>query len=331
MIAFITLIYASFYFLVFGKGWIQTTARNISIFVGVGIVLIGTIVFMWLTFAPTTADGRTFQYVVQIVPNVAGPVTEIHADALVPLKRDDILFKIDPTQYQATVDQLEASIKQTEAQIRLAEIQVKRSEGLVKRSAGSQQELDTWTATRDEAIARQASFEAQLDKANWQLEQTIVRAPSDGYVINRQIRPGTRVTTLPGMAPMTFVSTEGTQIIASMSQSAVRFVQEDDTVEVVFASLPGKVFTGKVIAIAEATGEAQLAPSGLIPTFTGQPIVGRRVLRIELDDEIIISEMGQGAQTFVAVYTSKGKPFHVITKVVVRMQAWMGFLTNPAG
>jgi multidrug resistance efflux pump len=331
MIAFITLIYASFYFLVFGKGWIQTTARNISIFVGVGIVLIGTIVFMWLTFAPTTADGRTFQYVVQIVPNVAGPVTEIHADALVPLKRDDILFKIDPTQYQATVDQLEASIKQTEAQIRLAEIQVKRSEGLVKRSAGSQQELDTWTATRDEAIARQASFEAQLDKANWQLEQTIVRAPSEGYVINRQIRPGTRVTTLPGMAPMTFVSTEGTQIIASMSQSAVRFVQEDDTVEVVFASLPGKVFTGKVIAIAEATGEAQLAPSGLIPTFTGQPIVGRRVLRIELDDEIIISEMGQGAQTFVAVYTSKGKPFHVITKVVVRMQAWMGFLTNPAG
>jgi hypothetical protein len=41
--------------------------------------------------------------------------------------------------------------------------------------------------------------------------------------------------------------------------------------------------------------------------------------------------MGQGAQTFVAVYTKKGKPFHVITKVVVRMQAWLGFLTNPAG
>ena len=331
MIAFISLIYASFYFLVFGKGWIQKTTRNISIFVGIGVILIGTIVFMWLTFAPTTADGRTFQYVVQIVPNVAGPVTEIHADGLEPLKRDDILFKIDPTQYQATVDQLKASIKQTEAQIQLAEIQVKRSEGLVKRSAGSQQELDTWTATRDEAIARQAGFEAQLVKANWQLEQTVVRAPSEGYVINRQIRPGTRVTTLPGMAPMTFVSTEGTQIIASMSQSAVRYVQADDVVEVVFGGRPGEVFTGKVIAIAEATGEAQLAPSGLIPTFTGQPIVGRRALRIELDDETIISEMGQGAQTFVAVYTSKGKPFHVITKVVVRMQAWMGFLTNPAG
>jgi multidrug resistance efflux pump len=331
MIAFISLIYASFYFLVFGKGWVEKSARNISVFVGVGVVLIGAIVFMWLTYAPTTADGRTFQYVVQIVPNVSGPVTEVTADALVPLKEGDILFKIDTTQYQAAVDQLEASVKKTVAQKQLADIQVKRSEGLVKRSAGPQQELDTWMATRDEAIAGIASLEAQLDNARWQLKETTVRAPSDGYVINRQIRPGTRVTTLPATAPMTFVSTEGTQIVASLSQSSVRYVQPDDTVEVVFASRPGKVYEGKVIAIAEATGEAQLAPSGLIPTMTGQPITGRRPIRIKLDDQSIIKEMGQGAQTFVAFYTQKGKPFHVITKVVVRMQAWLGFLTNPAG
>ena len=331
MIAFLILIYASFYFLVFGKGLVKTNARNVSIFVGVGVVLVGMIIFMWLTYAPTTKDGRTFQYVVQIVPNVAGPVTEVTADALTPLKKGDILFKIDQTQYQAAVDQLEASIKRTQAQKQLADIQVERSEGLVKRAAGSQQELDTWIAKRDEAIAAITSFEAQLSNARWQLDETIVRAPSDGFVINRQIRPGTRVVTLPATAPMTFVSTEGTQIVASMSQSAVRYVQPDDNVEVVFSGLPGKVYPGKVVAIAKATGEAQLAPSGLIPSFTGQPIVGRRALRIELEDKSIVSEMGQGAQTFVAVYTTKGKPFHVITKVVVRMQAWLGFLTNPAG
>lgn len=331
MIAFLILIYASFYFLVFGKGLVKTNARNISIFVGVGVVLVGIIIFMWLTYAPTTKDGRTFQYVVQIVPNVAGPVTEVTADALVPLKKGDILFKIDQTQYQAAVDQIESSIKRTEAQKLLAEIQVERSEGLVKRSAGSQQELDNWVAKRDEAVAGIASLEAQLNDARWKLEQTIVRAPSDGFVINRQIRPGTRVTTLPGMAPMTFVSSEGTQIICSMSQSASRYVQPEDTVEIVFAGRPGQVFAGKVVAIAKATGEAQLAPSGLIPSFTGQPIQGRRGIRIFLDDETIIKEMGQGAQSFVAIYTQKGKPFHVITKVVVRMQAWLGFLTNPAG
>ncbi|MGB5280162.1 MAG: efflux RND transporter periplasmic adaptor subunit, partial [Arenicellales bacterium] len=191
--------------------------------------------------------------------------------------------------------------------------------------------LDNWVAKRDEAVAGIASLEAQLNDARWKLEQTVVHAPSDGFVINRQIRPGTRVTTLPGMAPMTFVSSEGTQIVCSMSQSASRYVQPEDTVEIVFAGRPGQVFAGKVVAIAKATGEAQLAPSGLIPSFTGQPIQGRRGIRIFLDDETIIKEMGQGAQSFVAIYTQKGKPFHVITKVVVRMQAWLGFLTNPAG
>ena len=60
MIAFISLIYASFYFLVFGK-FVEKNGRNMSIFVGIGVVLIGGIIFAWLTVAPTTKDGRVFQ------------------------------------------------------------------------------------------------------------------------------------------------------------------------------------------------------------------------------------------------------------------------------
>ena len=108
MIAFISLIYASFYLLFFGKLKIfKKSSRNISIFVGVGVVLVGSILFMWLSVAPTTKDGRTFQYVVQIVPNVAGPVIAVPAQPLVQMSQGDLLFSIDPTQYQAAVDQLE--------------------------------------------------------------------------------------------------------------------------------------------------------------------------------------------------------------------------------
>lgn len=331
MIAFLSLIYASFYFLVFGKGIVKKSARNISIFVGVGVVLIGGIVFMWWTFAPTTQDGRTFQYVVQIVPNVAGPVIEVPAQPLVPMKKGDVLFRIDPTQYRAAVDQIEAAIRQAQAQKRLADIQVERTTGLVKRSAGAQQELDTWIARRDEAIAATASLNAQLDNARWQLEQTEVRAPHDGYVVNLQVRPGVRVTTLPMTAPMAFVSSEFFEVVASLSQSSARHVQVGDAVEVVFAARPGQVFTGKISGIIQATGQAQLAPSGQIPSLTGQPIQGRRPIRVALDDESLVRELGQGAQSFVAIYTHRGKPVHIITKVAVRMQAWLGFLTNPAG
>jgi multidrug resistance efflux pump len=332
MIAFISLCYAAFYVLFFNKlKLFKKTARNISMFVGVGIVLIGTIVFMWLTYAPTTQDGRTYQVIVQIIPNVPGPVIEVPVQRLQPLRKGDVLFRIDPVPYQAAVDSLEATIKQAEAEKRLAEIQVERSTGLVARSAGSQQELDTWSARRDEATAKITNLVAQRDNALWNLEQTQVKAPYNGYVVNLQVRPGVRVTTMPMAAPMTFVSDEWYQVAASVSQSASRYIKKGDIAELVFPKFPGEVFSGKVTGVIQATGEAQLAPSGQIPVFTGAPIQGRRVLTIGLDDPSLMRELGQGAQSFVAVYTEKGKPFHIITKVAVRMQAWFGYLTNPVG
>ncbi len=255
MIAFISLCYAAFYVLFFDKLKIfRKTARNISLFVGVGVVLIGTIIFMWLTYAPTSKDGRTFQYVVQIVPNVAGPVTEVPPERLQPLRKGDVLFRIDPVPYQAAVDTFEASIDQAKAQKRLAEIQVERAEGLVARSAGAQQELDTWNARRDEATALIKNFNAQLNNAMWNLEQTDVKAPYDGYIVNLQVRPGVRVTTIPIAAPMTFVSDEMYLVAASLSQSASRRIKEGDVAELVFPKFPGQVFTGRVTAVIQATG-----------------------------------------------------------------------------
>jgi hypothetical protein len=69
MIAFITICYASLYFLIFNKlGLLKKSAGNISAFAGVGVVLIGAIVFMWYTFSPLSTDARMFRYIIPIVP-----------------------------------------------------------------------------------------------------------------------------------------------------------------------------------------------------------------------------------------------------------------------
>ena len=88
---------------------------------------------------------------------------------------------------------------------------------------------------------------AQLINARWQLEQTVVRAPSDGYVVNLQLRPGVRVVTMPMAAPMAFASSEFYEVVASLSQSSARRVEVGNTAEMVFASRPGEVFTGKIV------------------------------------------------------------------------------------
>ena len=330
MIAFISLVYASFYFLVFGKGLVKKNARNVSIFVGVGVVLIGAIVFAWLTVAPTTKDGRVFQYVVPIVTDVSGQVIEVPAEPVEPMQKGDVLFRIDPVPFQAAVDRIVASIDQAKAQQRLAEIEVERNRGLVGRTAGAQRDLDRWTAELDGAKAASRSLEAQLINAEWELDQTTVRAPGDGYIVNLQVRPGVAVRTFAGTPSATFISDESKEVIASFSQSSSRRVSVGDAAEMVFAVFPGEVFSGTVTHVIRATGTAQMSVSGNIPVLSGAPAAGRYAVRISIDDPEMLARLPQGAGCSVAVFTDAGRPFHVISKVVMRINAWLGYLTSPA-
>lgn len=330
MIAFISIIYGLFYILFFNKlKLFKKSPRNISMFVGVGVVLIGTIVFMWLTYAPTSKDARLWRYIIPIVPNVAGPVIEVPVKPAVQLSEGDVLYRINPDPFQYAVNQLKANIDQAKAQQRLAEIQVERSRGLVRATAGAQAELDRWQAELAAAKAFIQSLNAQLDNAEWRLEQTVVRAPHDGQVINLQLRPGNYVTTIPMAAAMTFVSDEISEVVASFSQSSIRRIEVGNEVEVVFTFLPGQVYSGKVTHVIQAGASAQLMASGQLPAITGAPATDRWVVRVVLDDVDFAASLPQGAGGTIAIYTNAGKPFHVISKVVMRMQAWMGYLTSP--
>lgn len=331
MIAVLSLIYGSFYFLFFKKlNWFASSVRNISIFVGIGVVLVGSIVYTWWTFAPTSVDARVFQYVIPIVPNVSGQVVEVPVEGAAKLKKGDVLFRINPIPYRFTVDQLQASIKQAEASKRLAEIEVERATNLVRASAGAQAQLDQWIARLAEADAMIASLNAQLGTAQWQLDETIVRAPHDGMVFNLQLRPGNYVTTMPIASSMAFVSDEIEAVLVTFSQSAIRYIKVDDPVEMVFRSKPGKVYGGKVRRLAKGSGSAQITASGNLPEMNGQPEVSRWPIIVDFDNPGAIEEVSQSAgASILAVYTEKGKPVHVISKVVVRMNAWMGYLTSP--
>jgi len=329
MIAFLSLIYGSFYFLVFGKGWVEKSARNLSIFVAVGIVLIGAIVFAWMTVAPTTKDGRVFQFVIPIVPNVSGEVVEVPAEPIVQIQQGDVLFRIEPAPYQAAVDRFAASIEQAKVQQRLAEIEVERNRGLVGRAAGAQRDLDRWLAELDGAKAAIQSLEAQLRNAEWELGQTTVTAPNDGHIVNLQVRPGVAVRSFAATPAMTFISDEMKIVVASFSQSSIRRIQAGDSAEMVFALFPGEVFQGTVTHVVHATGVAQLTASGSIPVLTGAPASGRYAVRVAIDDPDLLDRLPQGASCSVAVYTSIGQPFHVISMVAMRINAWMAYLTSP--
>lgn len=330
MIVILILFYSSFYFLFFERmQWLKKTTRNISIFSGVGVVLIASVVFSWYTFSPISADARVVRYVIPIVPNVKGQVLEVHVQPMTPVKKGSKLFQIDPSTYQFNVRKLEAQVEQFKAQKKLAEINVNRANLLVKTNAIAQADADTWQANKDIAIANINATQAALDSAIWQLDETIVRAPHDGFVPNLQLRPGSYVTSVPFASSMAFVSEESSDIVASFSQSAIRLVKVGDEVEIVFNTIPGKVFSGQIERVIKVSSQAQLTASSTLPTMTGVPVNDRWGIRVTLDDEQQAKELPQGAAGTLAVYTSKGKAVHIISKVTLRIKAWLTYLTSP--
>src|SRR5215217_2460872 len=84
-----------------------TTYTVVTAFLGGGVILLMLYIFLSV-FHPVAHDGRMYAPVVQIVPNVRGTVIEVPIQPNTPVKQGDVLFKIDPTQYQTEVDRLRA-------------------------------------------------------------------------------------------------------------------------------------------------------------------------------------------------------------------------------
>jgi len=330
MIAFIALCYGSLYLLIFNKlKLLKKTTANISVFIGVGVVMIASIIFAWYTYAPMSSDTRVTRYIIPIVPNVKGQLIDVSVTHMQRVNKGDTLYQIDPVPYQHKVDELTARIAQQSAERDLNRVNLERARELVAKKAASQYEQDTWEAKYAASTAAIAATEATLENARWQLNETTVLAPADGFPVNVQLRPGSYVTTVPVASALAFVSTESSDILTSFSQSAIRRIKPGDAVEVVFTKLPGQVFSGKVTHIGEATAESQLQASATLQTLNGGPARAHWPIAVKLDDEAVAAKLPHGAGGSLAVYTDAGTPFHIISKVVMRMNAWTGYLTAP--
>ena len=118
-------------------------------------------------------------------------------------------------------------------------------------------------------------------------------------------------------------------MIGSVSQSAVRHINKGDAVEITFPNRPGQVYPGTVAEIIASSPSAQLNASGSLAGFPIGAPPDRWLLRAELDDEELALSLPQGVAGSMAVYTQRGKPVHIISKVVMRINAWVAFLTTP--
>ena len=171
-----------------------------------------------------------------------------------------------------------------------------------------------------------ARLQAELEKARYDLERTVVRAPTSGYVSQLLLRPGMMAVNLPLRPVMTFVHDETASMVAAFRQNSALRLRAGYEAEIVYPSIPGRVFHGEVVRVLPNMAEGQLQTSGnLIGTEVFQRI-GRVAVVIEVTSDMSEYDLPTGSRAHVAVYSDHWHHIALMRKILLRMSSWQNYL-----
>ncbi len=151
---------------------------------------------------PATIKGKQD---VEIRPQVSGFITKVCVDEGSMVRKGQVLFVVDPTQYEAALRSAKAAVANAKAAVNTQEITVNNKRELNKKNIISDYDLSMAENSLASAQAQLASAQAQLTTAEQNMGFTNVKSPSDGIVNNIPYRLGSLVS--PSIStPLTIVS-----------------------------------------------------------------------------------------------------------------------------
>ncbi len=198
--------------------------------------------------------------------------------------------------------------------------------GLVRAQADFERSQIAFESGIDGENPDVARMQAELEKARYDLERTVVRAPTGGYVTQLILRPGMMAASLPLRPVLTFVHDEQAPMIAAFRQNSALRLKAGFDAEIVYPSIPGRVFQGKVVRVLPTMAEGQLLARGnLIGTEAFQRL-GRVPVIIEITDDMSAYNLSTGSRAQVAVYSDQWHSVAIMRKILLRMTSWQNYL-----
>jgi multidrug resistance efflux pump len=268
-------------------------------------------------------------------------------------QRKALLAEAETTvkQLKSAYDQALANVEKVKVQVKLAEEDFGRQEYLFEKKVIAQATLDT--ATRNVDAAKQAlaaseaaaegarlayaseisgvnttvaRLQAELGEAQYDLDNTVVRAPGPGYVTQMALRPGMYVVPAPLRPVMVFVHKDDEVLAAGFQQNALQRIRAGDEAEVAFDGIPGRVFKAKVGHVIDAIALGQLQATGTLQDMGAALPGGRAVATIDIEEDTSGYNIPGGAAAQVAVYTPYAHHFALIRRILLRMRSWENFV-----
>jgi multidrug resistance efflux pump len=142
------------WFIFIKKKWLPWNITSQVIVVTLPIIGLTVLILIMNIVAPSSHDVRAMNYVIPIVPRVTGQVIEVPIEPNRPIKKGDVLFKIDPVPFEAAVKAAEANLAQNKVKLITAEATQR----------GLEDQLKT-------AAAKKASLQPRIDLSKKRVEQ----------------------------------------------------------------------------------------------------------------------------------------------------------------
>ncbi|WP_375748873.1 HlyD family secretion protein [Vibrio sp. HN007] len=171
-----------------------------------------------------------------------------------------------------------------------------------------------------------ASARAQLEQAQFKLDETVVRAPSDGYVSHLALRPGMMSVPLPFSPVMTFVHTQERYFVGAFRQNSSQRLKPGYEAEFIFRALPGKTFKGEIVEMIPAIAEGQIQARGALLGTAAINTSGRIMVKMIIEDDMGEYNLPLGSAAEIAVYSDHFHHVAIMRKILIRMKSWQNYL-----
>ncbi len=248
-------------------------------------VLAALVIWDSYVTAPWTRDGTVRVQVANIAPQVSGQITEVRVVDNQYVHQGDVLYVVDPFDFQVALDSDKAQLRQKAADVQVRQMQAERRQHL-SNLATTPEEQQLYVGN---AIQAQAAFDAaqqQVAQADINLKRTQVRSPVNGYVTNLLMRVGDYAHA--GTNSISVIDAGSYWIDGYFEETKMAHVCVGDRAEAALMGyrdpIVGRVQTvTRGISVSNATASTQGLPN-VDPVYTWVRLAQRVPVRIKITD-----------------------------------------------
>ena len=268
------------------RHFVRPSLKAIATFAVLALAGIATLViWSYYVTTPWTRDGRIRVQVASIAPQVSGQIVEIRVADNQFVRKGDVLYVIDPFDFQVAVDQAKQQLAMKAID---AEVKKQQAERRKKLSdlATTPEEQQQYVGNAAQALAAFEAAQSQLAQADINLKRTQVRSPVNGFVTNLLMRVGDYAHA--GTTNVSVIDADSYWIDGYFEETKLASICVGDRVE---AQLMGyaQPIQGRVDTITRGIGVSDAAPGtqglpNVDPIYTWVRLAQRVPIRIVITD-----------------------------------------------